>query len=156
MQNKLLCNARPKVDAMIMRLGKVREKGPGRWLACCPAHHDRSPSLAIRETSDGTILLHCFSGYSAMDVLAAIGLELKNLFPQRARDDHRDSKRFVERWVPGDILAAVAREVIMVLLSAETTRRGDALSRADSVRLAKAASLLRSATWEVDAHVSRC
>ena len=32
------------------------EKVPGKrghWIACCPAHEDKRPSLAITETDDG-------------------------------------------------------------------------------------------------------
>ena len=31
------------------RLDGVRPTGDGRWIARCPAHDDRSPSLSIRE-----------------------------------------------------------------------------------------------------------
>ena len=29
------------------------------WMAPCPAHEDRDPSLAIRGTCDGRVLVHC-------------------------------------------------------------------------------------------------
>jgi DNA primase len=50
------------VAALLDRLEGVRACGPGRWVARCPAHEDRSPSLSIRKKDDGTTLLHCFSG----------------------------------------------------------------------------------------------
>lgn len=143
----------PDVHAMLDRLDKVKNYGPGRWLACCPAHQDRSPSLSIRETSDGTVLLHCFAGCPSKDVIAAIGLELKDLFPQRNRHDYHTSKRPGERWVPRDVLAAVAREALITLLAAEATHRGDKLSHVDLDRLAKAAGRLRSAAKEVGCDV---
>src|SRR5690554_7571094 len=60
---------------LISRLDGVRETGPGRWIARCPAHEDRRPSLSVRETDDGTILLHDFGGCSALEVVESIGLE---------------------------------------------------------------------------------
>lgn len=144
---------RPDVYALLSRLEKVKENGPGRWLACCPAHQDRSPSLAIRETPDGTILVKCFAECPTADVLAAVGLALKDLFPQRDRDDYHASKRPGERWVPRDVLAAVAREAVIVLMVAESTHRGEPLARADLDRLALAAGRLRRAAKEVGAHV---
>ncbi|WP_336274159.1 hypothetical protein [Vreelandella indica] len=146
-------NTRPDVHAMLARFDKVRENGPGRWLACCPAHQDRSPSLAIRETPDGTLLMKCFAECPTADVLAAVGLELKDLFPQRERDDYHASKRPGERWVPRDVLAAIAREALIVLLAAHSTHRGDCLSSADLDRLATAAGRLRSAAKEVGCNV---
>lgn len=143
----------PDVYALLARLDKVKENGAGRWLACCPAHADRSPSLAIRETPDATILMKCFAGCPTADVLAAIGLDMKDLFPRRDNDTYHASKRPGERWVPRDVLAAVAREALITLLAAEATHRGERLTRDDLQRLAQAAGRLRNAAREVGANV---
>lgn len=63
----------------------MRQTGPGRWIACCPAHDDRSPSLSIRELEDGRVLAHCFSGCQVADVLTAVGLEFFDLYPPDSR-----------------------------------------------------------------------
>lgn len=141
------------VHALLARLEKVKENGPGRWLACCPAHADRAPSLAVRETPDATILVKCFAGCPTADVLAAVGMELKDLFPRRDNDTYHASKRPGERWVPRDVLAAVAREALITLLAAEATHRGERLTRDDLERLAQAAGRLRNAAREVGANV---
>src|SRR5262245_42732112 len=70
-------------ERILPRLSAVRPRGENRWTARCPAHEDRSPSLAIRQTHDRT-LIKCWAGCKASDVLAAIGLKLGDLF-----DDHR-------------------------------------------------------------------
>lgn len=75
-------------DRLLSRLEGVRSRGPGSWIARCPAHPDRSPSLSIRETSDGTVLLKCFSGCGAADIVAAVGLSLGDLFPPRPAFSH--------------------------------------------------------------------
>jgi 5S rRNA maturation endonuclease (ribonuclease M5) len=41
------------------------------WMAICPGHDDRSPSLSIREV-DGKVLLHCHAGCNQADVIAAL------------------------------------------------------------------------------------
>lgn len=54
----------------------------GRWrgqagFARCPAHPEKTPSLHVTESRDGTILLHCFGGCSneaVLDALRARGL----------------------------------------------------------------------------------
>ncbi len=68
-------------DDFITRLRKPKSKGPKKWLACCPAHDDNDPSLAVTEAPDGKILLRCFAGCSALDVVHAVGLEMTDLFP---------------------------------------------------------------------------
>lgn len=57
---------------------KARRSGAG-WIACCPAHRDRTPSLSIRETGE-TVLVHCFAGCPQRDVIAA--LRERGLWPQ--------------------------------------------------------------------------
>lgn len=47
----------------------------------CPAHEDGKASLQIGQASDGKILLHCFAGCDIVDVLCALRLTMKDLFP---------------------------------------------------------------------------
>ena len=68
---------------LLDRLERVKQTGPGRWLAKCPAHEDRSPSLSIRELDDGRVLIHDFGACETQAVLDAIGLEMGALFPER-------------------------------------------------------------------------
>ena len=53
--------------------------GDGRWVARCPAHEDRSPSLSVRDTGE-RVLVHCFAGCDAEDILAAVGLHWRDLY----------------------------------------------------------------------------
>jgi len=62
------------------RLEGVRRNGHG-WVARCPAHDDREPSLSLSEGDDGRALLHCHAGCPTEHILAAVGLELRELFP---------------------------------------------------------------------------
>ncbi|MEQ1600386.1 MAG: hypothetical protein ABL885_01305, partial [Methylophilaceae bacterium] len=36
------------LDTLLSKLDKVKQNGAGKWIARCPAHDDRSPSLAIK------------------------------------------------------------------------------------------------------------
>ena len=54
----------------------------GGWLACCPAHDDRKPSLSIDSGDDGRVLLHCHAGCEVEAVCAALGITTADLFPQ--------------------------------------------------------------------------
>ena len=48
-----------------------RRSGRG-WLCRCPTHTDRSPSLSVADGDNGYLLVNCFAGCDARDVLAAI------------------------------------------------------------------------------------
>ena len=67
-----------KAEDVLGRLEHVTG-GKGKWMACCPAHQDKSPSLAINEADD-RILVHCFAGCKTSDVIAALGLTVSDLF----------------------------------------------------------------------------
>lgn len=70
-----------RASELITRLQKVKAHGANKWMACCPAHKDASPSLAITETPNGKILLKCFTGCSAAEIVQSLGLRLEDLFP---------------------------------------------------------------------------
>jgi hypothetical protein len=42
------------------------------WLAKCPAHDDRTPSLSVSDGENGRALIHCFAGCEARDIIAAL------------------------------------------------------------------------------------
>ena len=50
----------------------------------CPSHEDRNPSLSIRPPGpDGWPRMKCFRGCDRVDILAAAGLKLRDLGPDR-------------------------------------------------------------------------
>jgi len=55
---------------------------PRNGEALCPVHGDRKPSLSYTEGNDGRVLVTCHAGCSAGAVVAALGLEWKDLFPK--------------------------------------------------------------------------
>jgi hypothetical protein len=61
------------LDDVLAGLDLVR-RTPHGYMARCPAHHDRTPSLSIREIS-GRVRLHCFAGCLEDDCWRAIGME---------------------------------------------------------------------------------
>lgn len=58
-----------KAETIALALGG-RKVGQG-WIARCPAHNDRSPSLSIADDR-GKVLVHCHSGCHQHDVIAAL------------------------------------------------------------------------------------
>lgn len=53
------------------------------YIAGCPAHYDKHPSLSITQGDDGRILIHCFRGCSAAEICASLGIKMKDLFPKK-------------------------------------------------------------------------
>ena len=68
------------LNNILTRLDVKMQTGNG-FQACCPVHADRRPSLSLRETVDGKVLIHCFAGCTVEEIVAALGLQLRDLFP---------------------------------------------------------------------------
>ena len=61
------------------------------WIGYCPSHENppdgHQPSLSVRLSEDGQrVLLHCFAGCSAEEVLKAMNIEWWDLKPDSWRD----------------------------------------------------------------------
>lgn len=66
------------IDALLTRLEGVSAVAGG-WTSKCPSHADRSPSLSISDGGD-KILLWCFAGCPAENIVDALGIEMRDLF----------------------------------------------------------------------------
>lgn len=131
-------SAAPLLD----RLEGVRATGPRGWVARCPGHRDKTPSLSVRELPDGRVLLHDFAGCDVHDILAAVGLSLRDLFPERLGDNF---KREREPFPARDVLRALGHEALIVLVAASTVAQGGALDSDNLDRLTLAVRRIREA-----------
>lgn len=126
------------IGGFLSRLDKVRKTGNGRFLARCPAHDDKSPSLSIRESDDGRVLLHCFGGCEASDVLAATGLEFINLIPDHLRRGRTEAAPNRYGIPCHDILKALFGDATLVRVAAGMVADGHQLTPKDLDDLSKA------------------
>ena len=140
------------IDDFLSRLKKVHGRN-GRWTACCPAHNDKSPSLAVRELDDGRILVKCFSGCSAAEIVASVGMDLTDLFPP---DDsslsYRTKPAKSERkpFYPSDLLKITRFEALIVAMVARDITKGKNVSESDLERLNVAFERICAVVGEID------
>ena len=57
----------------------------GQGTARCPAHDDTFKSLSFKEREDGTLLCNCHAGCGGAQIVEALGLQLRDLFPPNQR-----------------------------------------------------------------------
>ena len=123
-------------DHLLERLERVRRTGPDRWLARCPAHQDRRPSLSIREGDDDKTLVHCFAGCSVEDIVAAARIDITDLFPPRAA---AHGVKGMRRPVPvRDLIAALKHELIIAYVVLSDVANDKPIGEMDRVRVDEA------------------
>ncbi len=117
------------------RLERVKQTGQDRWIACCPAHDDGSPSLSIRELDDGKVLLKCLGGFVPIQVLHPLGLELSALFtPNSGSDASAVRSRIPAR----DLLEIISEEASVIAIAAADLLAKKVVTESDWHRLATA------------------
>ena len=129
------------LNTVLSRLEKVQRIGNDRYKAICPAHDDRSPSLAIKD-DEGRLLLHCFGGCETLDVLGAIGLDFADIMPDKVAGNFKKDKK---PFYAMDILGIIKFEATLAYIYASDMAKGLALSSADKERLLLAASRINHA-----------
>ena len=68
------------LNEFLSSLEGVKRTDKSEYMALCPAHADHNPSLSIKE-ADGKILINCFASCTNLEILKAMGLSEKDLFP---------------------------------------------------------------------------
>lgn len=58
----------------------VKNGSNGQYMARCPCHNDRQASLSVGIGGDGRVLLHCHAGCDTADIMASLGLTMRDLF----------------------------------------------------------------------------
>lgn len=95
------------IDDLLDRLDKVRQTGEGKYLACCPVHGDRNPSMSLSEVigDDGNrkVLVYCFACHaSAQEVTEALGLPMSVLFEKPLDRGPNVWDEFDRQFIPLD------------------------------------------------------
>lgn len=132
------------LETLLSRLDGVKPgSAVGRYIAKCPAHSDRSPSLTIRFEDDGRILLHCFAGCGPEAVLTALGLTFADLFPEPLTREFMPKIR--APFSALDALNCLTAESAIVAIAASDIASGKPLDGVDHERVCLAAGRIATA-----------
>ncbi|MCG7868385.1 MAG: hypothetical protein JAY74_18720 [Candidatus Thiodiazotropha taylori] len=131
------------IENILNRLEKVREMGkPGQWMARCPAHDDKTPSLSISLSGD-SIGIYCHGGCSTEDVLDSIGLTFTDLYGKE--DAHRQASHANKGEKARKHLNPFDIDLMVLKLAEADLEAGRTLSIEDQARVALAKERLRGA-----------
>lgn len=125
-------------EILLDRLEGVQRSGSG-WRARCPSCNGRSRKVSVSEADNGAVLVHCFGGCAAGDVLQAVGLSLADMFPERLAADTPEDRRtrrqaaVESQW--GAALEVLEFEARIIHLAGQQLAAGQPLSAEDDARL---------------------
>lgn len=128
------------IEVLLSRLENVRQTGCNRWVATCPAHDDRRPSLSIKRAENEYVLIHCFAGCRPEEVLQVLGLSWSALFPGKKSGNLRITEERREK--------ALAKKAFRKLQKRIIDRAADLLRKLDQKLLeAQDISELEQEPW---------
>ena len=116
--------------------GKPIAINPTRFRTRSPLRNDRTPSVYISETPEGTLLVKDFGGDSVAEMLAAIGVDIASLFPPRP--DQHYIKPTPARMAALDLVRYLKDDLLLVLAFARMIQRGEKPLETDFIALGKA------------------
>lgn len=131
-----------EINEILSKFQKVYKSGTDQWQCICPVHDDKSPSVGIKYTKDGRILIHCFSGCDTNEILDAIGLSFDDLFPDKLDDNYKPIRR---AFNPYAVLSSLSNEILLCVLAAMDLSKGKPLNEVDQKRLLLAYSRIKGA-----------
>lgn len=132
-------NGMSDINDLLNRLSKVKQTGSGKWVACCPAHEDRSPSLSIRQADD-KILIYCFAGCDVDDVVGSVGMSLSDLMPESV--GYNNPYEGVPEYNKSELFDVMVGETAIFMVAARQIALGVPFSDVDTKRIRLAESRL--------------
>lgn len=133
--NSTALNIDPVVN-ILSRLDGVRETRPDSYIALCLAHADLTPSLAIARGDDGRVLLHCWAGCTATEVVESLGLTLADLF-ERPQEHRRPGRKRI--WPDYKaMLELLSFEATVILICCQPATEGRQLDEIEHASLIRA------------------
>lgn len=128
-------------DKLLERLEGVRKVGHDGWVARCPAHGDKRPSLSITDVGS-KVLVKCHAGCSMYDIVAAVGLDAADLFERTA--DRYDGPQRKATFNARAVLNCLAQDATTVYVAGRHLADGRVLSQRDMAALQGAVERVRN------------
>lgn len=109
-------------EAVLNKLKNVKHQRGRKWVASCPAHNDRLPSLTVTEGKKG-LLLYCWAGCATKEVCGVLEIPMQSLFFDAAEDSsNQDAERLLQEFqrmrTPASVLELAPHQSLQDVLYA--------------------------------------
>lgn len=119
-------------ETIASALQKAKRVGPGKFVACCPSHFDKTPSLSI-EDANGKVLVFCHAGCSQDEVIDA----LRNLGLW-----HKPSNQRIKYLNNQSLIETIRRHKNLLALAQSEHEQGVVHTELDRARIKRAIRFL--------------
>jgi hypothetical protein len=126
---------------------RVKTRGRDKWIACCPAHEDKNPSLAIT-LENNKILMKCWSGCDVESILGAIGMDFNDIMPDKPLY-HRSSAKKPTLYAT-DALRILKKESMIITMCAIDIKNKKPIAEDDFNRVLLAMERINTAMEAAD------
>lgn len=137
------------VDLVLARLDNPKPSGRDRWRCRCPACGGNKSALSVGIGNDDAVLIQCWKGCDVDSIVAALGLQLHDLFPSTLNGSPPLKRRCL--LTAAQCLEVVTFECLLVSTAAFNLANGHALTAGDLDRLGMAVHRIRHLADEVTA-----
>jgi hypothetical protein len=141
------------IDTVLARLNDPKPTGRDRWRSICPSCGGSNASaLSVGIGHDDAVLLRCFKGCDASQVIGAMSLEMADLFPRTVGPGcGRPPLKRRAMLSARQAIDLIEFECLLVWTAAFNLANGHSLTADDLSRLATAALRIQSVIDEVRA-----
>lgn len=131
-----------KLEEFLGKLNKVKRIGGDRFMACCPAHNDSSPSLSVSYVNN-RIMVKCWAGCNVVDVVSAVGLGMEDLFDNHRYDYISFEGDFEDRRMAIKTNVLIEQAVIRLAITNNAIEDGKKLTVSEADKANKAYQYLK-------------
>jgi hypothetical protein len=123
------------LDQILDRLVNVKKSGTNKWIACCPVHEDKTPSMGVWDEGE-RIIMHCLGcGAKGPEIMGALSMPVRMLFKG---DDSMPAG-----YVPKAVIEKAKEAVYFVDIFESEVRKGHDATLAEKRQNRKSKQLKR-------------
>ena len=135
------------IDLVLARLDDPKPTTRDRWRSSCPACRGNKSALSVGIGNGDTVLIQCFKGCDVDAVVAAMGLQLHDLFPPKLTRSQPLRRRAM--LTAGQALDVIALDCMLTWTAAFNLANGHALTADDLDHLMSAGKRIQWLASEV-------
>ena len=99
------------------KLQKLKQTKNNEWVACCPVHDDKNPSMHIKISDEGDLLLHCFGCHAPyLEILGSLGFDAFDFIPEQKRYKKHNNGTYIKTQISGESMLQILDKKLNIIM----------------------------------------